>query len=136
MNLSDESTSPNPLFLDANVVLEIVLARSHQQKAREIHDQHAGRLHISALTAHLIVHFGQSIVDLPILRQLLQDYTIIELCEADFEWAFINIRGNDYEDALQLAVAIRSGCQKFATFDQGLFNLYKELSSIEVELIT
>jgi predicted nucleic acid-binding protein len=122
-------------FLDANILLEIILERSNQSRAKSFLESNNENLYISALTAHLVTHFGQSIVELPILRQFLGDYSILELEARDFEWAFTNIQNNDYEDALQLAVAIRNGCSQFITFDKALVKTYKYLSSIEVRLL-
>jgi predicted nucleic acid-binding protein len=121
------------MFLDANVLLEILLGRQHEAAARRLIEQCTDELQISALTAHLVVHFGQTIVALPVVRQFLADYTILGLESADFQWALTNIRGNDFEDALQLAIAIRNGCALFSTFDQALVSRYADLSSIRVQ---
>lgn len=122
------------IFLDANIVLEILLGREKDAVARKIVGQHADSLHISALTAHLAVHFGQAIVTLPVLRQFLADYTVLPLDAADFEWAFANVQNSDFEDAVQLGTAIRCGCAQFITFDKALFKTYKNLPSISVRL--
>lgn len=123
------------MFLDANVPLEILLGRKYEAAARKLLENNHNDLYISALTAHLIVHFGQAVVDLPILRLFLQDYTILSLDNADFEWAFNNIRGSDFEDGLQLAVAVRNGCRCFSTFDRDVLTKYGNLSSIRVQPI-
>src|ERR1022692_4608687 len=100
------NTSVDSLFLDANILLEIVLGRKQEAAARKLIENQSEHLFISSLSAHLVVHFGQAIVDLRILRKFLADYTILALDSIDFEWAFANIRNQDFEDALQLAVAI------------------------------
>ena len=123
------------MFLDANVLLEVLLGRNNEPQARSFLTAHSKQLFISSLTAHLIVHFGQAIVALPIIRRFLSDYSILELAAADFEWAFNNLRNNDYEDALQLAVAIRHGCSQFVTLDKTLALAYASLMPIEVILI-
>ena len=135
MNQSPKNTQNNPIFLDANVLIEVILARRQAPAARAFLAENSSNLHISALSAHLIVHFGKSIVELPVLRKFLADYTILPLMDADFDWAFNNIRGDDYEDALQLAVAIRSGCYKFITLDKNLAKIYQDLPSISVKLL-
>lgn len=122
-------------FLDANLLIEIILARKQAKLARELIEKHRGQLYISALTAHLVVHFGQRIVDLPMLREFLADYNVLALEDADFEWAFMNVRGRDFEDALQLAVAIRNGCDTFFTLDSSLAATYKKLPAIKVALV-
>ena len=133
MNSSLANTASG-VFLDANILIEILLDRNKSHIARKILEEQKGNLCISSLTAHLAVYFGSKIVDLPVLRQFLADYTILALEAPDFEWAFMNVRGSDFEDALQLGVAIRHGCERFVTFDKTLCNLYKNLPAIKIEL--
>ena len=125
----------NSIFLDTNILLEILLNRKGDTIARDYLAKHAGSLHISALTAHLVTHFGIEFVDLSVLKIFLNDYYIEALTDQDFEWAFLNARDSDFEDALQLAVAIRTGCRVFATFDKSLYETYKGLPVIKVALL-
>jgi predicted nucleic acid-binding protein len=124
------------MYLDANILLEILLSRPNEKSARKLLEEQNGELFISALTAHLVTHFGKSIVDLTVLRAFLADYTILSLEANDFEWAFTNARDDDFEDALQLAVAIRNGSEEFITFDKHLAELYKNLIQIKVRLLS
>lgn len=124
------------IFIDANVILEIILSRPMENAARQLLKIAGPRPCISALTAHLIVHFGLGLTDLQVLRQLLADYEVLALKAVDFEWAFTNARNNDFEDALQLAVAIRNGCQTFVTFDKSLHSAYKTLPNIRLRLLS
>ncbi|HJQ08787.1 MAG TPA: hypothetical protein VJ836_04890 [Candidatus Saccharimonadales bacterium] len=87
------------------------------------------------MTVHLVVHFGQAIVELPVLRKFLEDYVGLPLEQTDFEWAFMNMRGNNFEDALQIAAAIPNGYNCFVTFDKNLTKNYKELSIIKTQLL-
>lgn len=121
------------IFLDANILLEILLERKNDKVARRFIKNNAGHLAISALTAHLVVHFGSKVVDLPILRQFLGDYYMLEMTYMDFDWAFNNARSSDFEDALQLAIAIRNGCNEFVTFESQLYKVYKDLPTIKVK---
>lgn len=122
-------------FLDANVLLEILLARKHDKAARAFIEKNAGHLAISTLTAHLVIHFGSKIVDLPILRQFLGDYYLLEMTYMDFDWAFNNARSSDFEDALQIGIAIRNGCNEFVTFEAQLYKNYKALPTIKIKLL-
>ena len=126
---------PSQVFFDANVLLEVILARPKQAAARKVIKQYAGRSVISALTAHLVVHFGLERTDMATLRAFLDDYEMLALEPADFEWAFTNARDEDFEDALQLAVAIRSGQGQFLTFDKSLYETYKSLPNIKTVLL-
>lgn len=123
-------------FLDANVLLEIILGRSKQSIARQSLEIAPENLKISALTAHLVMHFGTAVADLPVLREFLADYEILDLSAADIEWAFNNARNNDFEDALQLAVAIRNGCNEFVTFDRQLQKDYASLPIINIKVLS
>ena len=82
------------------------------------------------------MYFGQDIVGLPVIRKFLDDYFVQTLSGADFEWAFNNARNGDFEDALQLAVAIRSGCEEFFTFDKKLYEAYRSLPIIKLRLLS
>lgn len=133
MNRSPKNIKSNDsLFLDANILLEIVLARDKEPAARKILKKYAGYIYISALTAHLVVHFGTKRVSLPVLHKFLSDYVVLPMEVADFEWAFANIRNTDFEDALQIAVAVRNGCSQFITFDENLVAVYGNLPTINI----
>jgi hypothetical protein len=54
---------------------------------------------------------------------------------ADFEWAFTNLRNDDFEDALQIGIAIGNGCTDSLTFDRGLHKAYVDLPSINMKLL-
>ncbi len=136
MNLSLTSTQASNVFLDANIVLEIILERHKQQLAKDLLAKYSDNLNISALTAHIITYFGLQRVDLPVLRLFLKDYNVLSLESADFGWAFNNIRNNDFEDALQLGVAIRNGCTSFVTLDKLLVDTYASLKNISVQLLS
>ncbi len=114
----------------------VFLERKNQTIAKEELLKTAPELNISALSAHLIMYFGQKKVDLSVLRQFLGDYTILPLESADFEWAFVNMRKTGCEDALQLAVAIKNGCTTFITFDKRLAEAYGSLTNISVTLLS
>lgn len=133
MNQLQKNTQTETIFLDANILLEIILSRKNEVIARKTLDTYQSELFISSLTAHLIVHFGKILVDLPVLRNFLSDYTILSLESVDFEWAFTNLRNSDFEDALQLGVAIRNGCTDFLTFDRDLHKDYVDLPSIRIK---
>ena len=123
------------MYLDANILLEVLLGRRNAKSARRLLEEQSDEIFISALTAHLVTHFGRLIVELPVLRAFLADYNLLSLEANDFEWAFTNARDSDFEDALQLAVAIRNGCEEFVTFDKHLAELYKDLIQIKVRLL-
>jgi predicted nucleic acid-binding protein len=131
------SVSNSRVFLDANVLLDIVLERAKSVDAEKYIDTHSDshEICISALTAHLVVYFGSKTLPLHVLEQFLADFTIIELDQADFTWAFRYCKEGDFEDALQISCAIRAGCQEFATIDKKLAKDYGSTLGVTIKLI-
>ncbi len=123
------------LFLDANILLEIILDRPLNKQCRMVIEQNVGNLYISALTAHLVVHFGASITDIKVIKQFLDDYYVESLEYADFEWAYNNGRDKDFEDALQIAVAVRMDADTFVSLDKKLIKTYKDLPILNFKLV-
>ena len=120
------------IFLDANIVIEVIGKRKNQKLAKEIITENEGCLFISALSAHLIVYFGSKFYDLDRIHDLLLAFEILPLTSDDINWAFTNRRDSDFEDAMQISVAIRNGCDQLITLDKSLARKYAGLSSIKV----
>jgi predicted nucleic acid-binding protein len=114
------------VFLDANAVLEVVIAaREHSQRTREFIDNIEDDVAISMLSTHLIMHFGRKEgVDDNILLGMIGSCKILNLESEDFRWATKSERGRDFEDALQVSVALRNGCSEFITLDKKLAKAY------------
>lgn len=123
------------LFLDANILLEIILDRPLNKQCRMFLEQNVGSLYISALTAHLVVHFGTSITGIKVIKDFLDDYYVESLEYTDFEWAYNNGRDKDFEDALQIAVAVRMGADTFVSLDKKLVKTYKDLPILNFKLV-
>lgn len=116
------------VFVDANITLELLLPdRPRVPQVAEILGAESD-LTISALTGHLVWHFGrrQGLSD-QIIAKHAGSYKMLPLYPSDFAWALANERGKDFEDALQVAVALRSGCERFITLDQSLAKRYTHL---------
>ncbi len=94
--------STKKYFLDANILLEVIFDRKHAESCKEFMRSHPNS-GISALTAHLVVHFGAMDFELDVLRSFLADFNTTDLTKQDFDWAFSNSLG-DFEDALQLGL--------------------------------
>lgn len=135
MSPSPANTSATKLFLDANVLLEVILRRPHQSAARAVLEQATGTVYISSLTVHLVVHFGRTKFDLPVLQKFLASFEIASIGAGEVDWAFYNSRSDDFEDALQLAAAISQDCDEFITFDKGLRYTYRDLPFISIKLM-
>ncbi len=118
------------IFLDANILLEIIHEREHFDDAVAYVRAHAGQLCISALTVHLVIYFGSKITEVKVLRQFLSDYRVLPVSAGDIDWAFDHIRGGDFEDALQVACAVNGGCTRFVTLNTALVRRYKETKNL------
>lgn len=122
----------NSIFLDANILLEIIHERECFDDAVAYVRAHAGQLCISALTVHLVMYFGSKVAEAKVLRQFLSDYRVLPVSARDIDWTFDHIRGNDFEDALQVACAVNGGCTRFVTLDAALVRRYKGTQGITV----
>lgn len=125
------------IFLDANVVLEIVLKdRPHLEAALTYLEKSSEDTAVSLLTVHLIMHFGrkQGIPD-AILENIIGENELLSLTPDDYVWASLNGQGKDFEDALQVAVALRHKCTSFATLDKALARAYAQYP-IDITLLS
>ena len=120
---------------DANVLLETVLVRSGKKVADQVLHAAAGEASVSALTGHLLFHFGRRERPLEQLQVFLDEFEILALQADDFAWAYHNVRNSDFEDALQVSVALRTGCEVFYTFDRNLYAAYKHLPNLTIKLL-
>ena len=64
------------------------------------------------------------------IRNFLDDFIVLPINNNDVSWAFDNLQGNDFEDALQLACAVNSECDNFVTLDQSLIKRYEKQAPI------
>ena len=120
------------VFLDSNILLEIILKdrvkRSLVKEYLESMSKSNDFSSISMLTVHLIMHFGRKEqIDNDLLECVINENELFALSGEDYEWALVNERGKDFEDALQLAVAMRAECDTFVTLDKRLAREYNDL---------
>jgi predicted nucleic acid-binding protein len=121
-------------FIDANVLLEVLLMRTGQKLAESALVE-GSKSTISALSGHLVFHFCKNQYDRQKLQDFLHDFDMQPLTPADFEWAYQFGDAYGFEDALQVAVAIRSGCDEFITFDQKLARRINKQGIIKARLV-
>ena len=114
------------LFADANVILEVLLPdRSKTQAVEKLLQGKA--ICVSMLTIHLAYHFGlKEKYEMNRIKQVLDNYAVLDVTTGDYREALRMIKNNDFEDALQLAVALRSGCQAVLTLDREFAKTYKD----------
>lgn len=121
------------LCFDANVLLETLLEGRLKTAAAYTALEGAGQACISPLTAHLYIYFGTK--EKHVLPDLLNDlrmYKILTQDERTTRWAMDNLRGNDFEDALQVGCAVLEGCDRFVTFDARLAKNYGKFIDMQV----
>lgn len=116
-------------FLDANVLLEILFKRDSYHATKHMLEK--GRVfHFSSLSGHLVFHFSKKVATRADIKTFLNDFTMQALTPEDFEWAYEFGKDYGFEDALQVAIAVRSGCTEFITFDQKLIKLINKQAFI------
>lgn len=123
------------ICFDANLLLEVIFGRKYSNLVVDYLENTQESIVISALTGHLVVYFGKKERKISVLQEFLRDFKVLSLESADFEWAFNNMMNDDFEDSLQLAVAVRNGCEQFVTLDRKLYLRYKNLNSLKVKLL-
>lgn len=123
-------------YVDANVLFDIILPGRKRYESAKRSVIGASSVAISTLSVHLCVHFASKVsLKISDVKKMLDNFEIFSLTLEDTDWAFNNVRDNDFEDALQIAVAIRNGCTRFITFDKKLYSTYNSLPTIEIELL-
>lgn len=119
----------NMVFLDANILLEIILkGRAKRLQVENFLAALSEPTAISMLSVHLIMHFGRAErANDEFLEDVIRENELLTLIPEDFVWALVNEKKKDFEDALQMAVAVRTGCKAFVTLDNNLAKAYAEL---------
>jgi predicted nucleic acid-binding protein len=113
------------LFLDASVMLELVLGRA---KTGDILNKikQFDEVCISMLTVHLVYYFGlKQKMSIPDLDFFIQRFKILDLASSSYKIAIQICQNEDFEDALQLACAFENSIKNVITLDNKIANLYK-----------
>jgi len=119
------------IFVDANVVLEVIQKRAHADNCERMLRNREEKA-ISTLTLDLVMYFiERDKMPWESIKVFLESFSWLPLTDADAQWAFLHFRGKDFEDALQVSCAIREGCSLFATLDKALAKKYSDLMLIE-----
>ncbi|MBI3624077.1 type II toxin-antitoxin system VapC family toxin [Candidatus Saccharibacteria bacterium] len=115
------------ILLDANVLLEMLIAgRPRKAKVLRWMEQNTAEYCISMLTVHLVLHFGlKDGLSISQIKTFLSYYPKIALLPEDYVEAIKILRDQDHEDAIQLSLAERIGCDHIVTLDQKFADTYK-----------
>ena len=109
------------VFLDANILLEILFKRSKYDKVVDsLNSMQDANFYISALSVDIVMYFvEQQKQSKDVAWQFLDCYNVLDLKFQDLSWAKDNDMG-DFEDALQVGCAIRGKCDLFITLDKNI----------------
>ncbi len=119
------------VFLDANILLESSLPG--RLKAEQALSFSGKDIVTSPLSAHLYVYFGTKVgIPLRRLTEHLRALRFTPFGQSQVTWAIDNCQGNDFEDALQVACAVTSGCDMFVTLDKKLAAQYGQFIKMKV----
>lgn len=119
-------------FVDANVLLEVILRRARLATCENFLNNNKDKA-ISTLTLDLVMYFVErNKLDWKPVKVFLEGFIWLSIIDADAQWAFAQFRGDDFEDALQVACAIREGCNIFVTLDGALSKKYSDNIAISL----
>jgi predicted nucleic acid-binding protein len=116
------------MFLDTDVLLEIILRdRPKRKQVENFLVSVSEPTAVSMLSVHLIMHFGRKEkAEDEFLEAVIGENELLVLAPEDYYWALKNEKRKDFEDALQIAVATRTGCEKFVTLDARVAKAYAD----------
>ncbi|MFZ1248742.1 MAG: PIN domain-containing protein [Candidatus Saccharimonadales bacterium] len=114
------------VYIDANIALELLLDGRAYEQAVTNYLSAKEKVYMSMLSVHLVWHFGRKV---GIADDVLRDFTdavgIVSIAPEDYVWARKHEARRDFEDALQVAAALRVGASEFVTLNQSLIAAYE-----------
>lgn len=120
--------------IDVNVIIEIIENRSRASLCGRYLETCKQPRVVSMLALNLVMYLAEKYkADVAVARKTLEQFRWLPVLPEDGVWAFARFGDRDYEDALQVACAVREGCTRFVTLDAGLAKKYK--SDIKIDLI-
>jgi predicted nucleic acid-binding protein len=122
--------------VDTNVILEILLKRPMFALAKaSLISCESGGAGITSGTISTVMYYAEiNKLELVYVENYLRSFTALGVTADDCREAFNTYLGNDYEDALLVATALRNGCDKLITFDRKLFKKYQD--KIKITLLS
>jgi predicted nucleic acid-binding protein len=121
------------VFVDANVLLEVIQRRKYVAACESFLSDNEDKA-ISILTLDLVMYFVErDKLEWKPIKAFLESFTWLPITDADAQWAFLNFKGDDFEDALQVSCAVREMCSGIVTLDGPLSKKYAE--DIKIHLL-
>lgn len=120
--------------VDANILLDLLEKRDNSVVVRQAisgYRQAGESLSLSALTVSHVFYLAESHkVPMSSVELLISSFETYDVIPEDVGWALKNYAGKDFEDALQVAAAKRSGATEFLTLDSKLAKKYQKFLPI------
>ena len=98
------------LFLDANILLEVMMVRSKLKKIGRILHEPKYEFYVSTLSVHILYYFAELE---GIERSFVKKLTTDMVTKAQDRYD-----GKDFEDCLQATCAEAAGCDEILTLDK------------------
>lgn len=118
-------TQTNNLFVDANVLLEILFQRPKYDFCKIIFAKFE-TFFIPPTAIHVVFYFASKYrLDLDDVEKFISEFQILTFTEQEYSLALDIYKKDDMEDALQVACCLNHGIANFFTLDQKLQNKYK-----------
>ncbi len=123
------------IVLDSNVLLEILEHRKRYDETLETLAGYGDKYTqaITTLTVSNVFYIAERAnIDFANIENLVSAYQHLDITAADVRWALDHYQCDDFEDALQVASAVRSGCSHFITLDGQLSKKYADYLTIQL----
>jgi predicted nucleic acid-binding protein len=122
--------------VDANIILELIENRSRAAEVQNVIAYYANDgegFAVSTLSVGHVFYLAEAHkVSMKRVEELVQQYKLYDVVAADVEWALLHYKGKDFEDALQIAAALREKCAVFLTIDALLARKYSKFLDIKL----
>jgi len=123
------------IVLDTNIIMEILEQRSLHQSVGQAIAAHGSkaRISLSTVTVSTVFYLAERHkISIKRTEALVVRYDYIDVLSRDVLWALDHYQQKDFEDALQIAAALREGCKTFMTLDKKLANKYGKHLNIQL----
>jgi len=124
------------IAVDANILLELL---ENRKRANQVYSAIAairGQGDVLAISTLSLSHtfYLAEAHKLPMGRveRLTEEYKLYDVVASDARWALAYYKGKDFEDALQVAAAVREKCSLFITLDSSLAKKYRKHLNIQL----
>lgn len=120
----------NEIFLDANILMEILFQRSKYSQIKDIFGNYSN-FYISFLTVHILMYYTEiEKLEPANTWKLLENLTILENNQNTFDFAKKIYDGKDFEDCLQVATCLNNNTKNFLTLDKNLAKKHSDKLNI------